>query len=457
MKFKKIKLKVEMIFLLFSIIFGLLWMVILPPFQAPDEGSHFFRSYMIADGQLMCQNVNGSNAGAYIPATLKELGNAIGGGKIIFHPEVRQDPNLIKKAFNIKVSKQKQFAVIPNTCVYSPAPYIPQSLGIIVGKIFNSPALGLFYLGRFFNLLFYIAICFIAIKIIPKFKGTLALLALTPMAIHQAASMSADGITISSSFLLIAYIFYLASREKINNKQLILLAIIGMVVTLCKIVYFPIVWLYFIIPYKLIGSKKKYILSGLAICGISLFTFAAWMLLVRTVHVIFPVDPKTQLEIILANPLAFAHKLVHTLLTQAGNYYDQFFGVFGWLDTPMPSLLALGFLIALTISAYIGGVEDAVGKPAETVNLLKGLWLLFIFALIVILIEVTLFLNFSKPNLSIIQGVQGRYFIPISFLFFSSLSFLKQSIKKYWYPIIFIGGIFMFIICSYFLYSRYYG
>lgn len=456
MKIKGINLKIEKIFLLFSIIFGLLWMILLPPYQAPDERGHFLRSYMIADGKLMCENVQGKNAGSYFPVPLNELGQMIGANKISFHSEVKQNVGLIKKAFQVRTTNKTEFAELPTSCVYSPIPYIPQSLGILIGKLVNSPPLMLFYLGRLFNLLSYIAICFFAIKLIPKFKATMALLALTPMALHQAASLSADGMTIASSFMLISYIFYLAYQEKIRNKQLVWLSILGIVVTLAKIVYFPIVWLYFIIPIKLLGSKKRYFLSGLAVCGVSLLAFGAWMLLEGTVKVTFPVDPKAQLAIILSHPLSFAHKLIYTSLTQAGTYYNQFFGNFGWLDTPMPTLMGLGFLIALTLSIYIEGKNDVVKKQSDVLEMVKGLWILAIFVIIVVLIEVTLFLNFSKPNFRIIQGIQGRYFIPISFLFFCSLHYLKASIQKYWYRIMVVGGFIMFIVCTYFLYRRYY-
>jgi uncharacterized membrane protein len=455
MKIQFKNIKIEMIFLIFSIVFGLLWMVLLPPFQAPDEVGHFLRSYMIADGKIMCENVKGSNAGGYFPTSVIELADKVGSGKVSFHPEVKQDVNLIKNAFTLKITNVKKFEELPGMCVYNPIPYIPQSIGILLGKIIHSPVLLIFYFGRLFNLLFYIMMSFWAIKMIPKLKVTMAILALTPMALHQAASLSADGITICSSFLLISYIFYLASLERIQNKQLILLAVLGVIVTLAKIVYFPLVWLFFIIPIKLIGNKKKYILSGLAVCGASLIAFASWMLIVRTVHVIFPVDQKSQLLIIFSHPLAFAYKLIYTLLTEAGNYYSQFFGVFGWLDTPMPPLLGIAFLIVLTVSVFKEHDNCNVEKQS-VVDVFKGLWILFIFLISAILIEVTLFLNFSSPNLQIIQGVQGRYFIPITFVFFWSLYYLKPSVQKYFNRIVFFGAILMFFICTFFLFRRYY-
>lgn len=455
MQLKVERIKMKHIFLLFSLLFGLMWMVVLPPYQAPDEVSHFLRAYMIADGNMMCKNVNGSNAGAYFPTSVKELSERLGSDKISFHPEVKQDVHALKDVFHLKLTDEKVFIELPGSCVYNPISYVPQVLGILLGKMLNLPVLVIFYLGRLCNLLLYAFIMYHAIHLIPRLKSAAMLLALTPMAIHQAASLSADGVTISASFLLICYILHLTNQNYVHNRQLVYVGLLGIVVTLAKIVYFPLVWLFCLIPMKSIGSKKKYTFAGLTICGVSLFVFALWMVLVRTVHVVFPVDPKAQLIIILTHPFAFIYKLLHTLFTEAGSYYNQFFGVFGWLDTPMPTLLGLGFLMTLAISVWAEKEENELSHSMKG-PLLRGGWMFCIFLLSVVLIEVTLFLNFSKPDEDIVIGVQGRYFLPVSLLFFYSLYYLKSSIQRYWYHIIILGTLFTFVVCSYFLFIRYY-
>lgn len=455
MQTKLKKIKIEKIFLLFSLLFGLMWMMILPPYQAPDEVNHFLRSYMIADGKLMCDNINGRNAGAYFPRSVYELADKVESGKIATHPEVKQDTHLLRDAFNLKVTKEKVYVELPGACVYNPIPYLPQSLGILIGKLMNLPVLTLFYLGRLFNLFVYTLINYFAIKLIPKLKIVTFILALTPMAIHQAASLSADAMTISSAFFIVSYIFYLASLDKVNNKQIIYLAIAGIIVTLAKIVYFPLVWLFCLIPIKNIGNKRKYFIAASAVCGVSLLVFASWMIIVRSVKVIFPVDPKAQLLIILSNPLSFANKLFNTFLTEGDKYYNQFWGAFGWADTTMPTLLGLGFLMALIIAVFTEKNSEWT-EENEKNFLFKGVWLLIVFLICAVLIEVTLFLNFSTPNEDIILGVQGRYFIPISMLFFYSLYFLRPTIQKHFYRIIVYGVLLMMLICSYYLFIRYY-
>ena len=66
--------------------------------------------------------------------------------------------------------------------------------------------------ARIGNLLFFVAVLYLALRIAPVCRPVLFCLALMPMTIHQAASASADGPTIASAFLLFAYVLHLAKR-----------------------------------------------------------------------------------------------------------------------------------------------------------------------------------------------------------------------------------------------------
>ncbi len=92
------------------------------------------------------------------------------------------------------------------------------------------------YLGRIFNLIAYVAISFAALKIVPIKKKLFFLLALLPMSIIHAASLSADGITNSSALLFAAYILYLAygNVKTISKKHIMIAIAIGIFIALCK-------------------------------------------------------------------------------------------------------------------------------------------------------------------------------------------------------------------------------
>ena len=71
---KKEKFKIENIFLLLSITIGLLLIFIVPPFQSPDEDSHFTKSYLIATGKFFPKMVD-KKVGYYIPAEMNDYIN----------------------------------------------------------------------------------------------------------------------------------------------------------------------------------------------------------------------------------------------------------------------------------------------------------------------------------------------------------------------------------------------
>ena len=57
---------VEKKFVYLAIIFGMIIMVLTPPFQAPDENNHFKKAYVISKGNIFPEEQDGK-AGFYLP------------------------------------------------------------------------------------------------------------------------------------------------------------------------------------------------------------------------------------------------------------------------------------------------------------------------------------------------------------------------------------------------------
>ena len=56
----------EKIFLILSLVFGLLFVFITPPFQSPDENSHFLKAYSVSKGKFFPE-VQNKKLGNYFP------------------------------------------------------------------------------------------------------------------------------------------------------------------------------------------------------------------------------------------------------------------------------------------------------------------------------------------------------------------------------------------------------
>ena len=69
--------KIEKLYIYIFLIFGLLFVFLIPPFQAPDEDSHFKRSYSISNLDIYPVNKN-KTAGNYFPKEmLKYIDNQL--------------------------------------------------------------------------------------------------------------------------------------------------------------------------------------------------------------------------------------------------------------------------------------------------------------------------------------------------------------------------------------------
>ncbi len=200
------------VFLPLALIFGTLFIFITPPFQVPDEYMHFYRSYQVSEGRLTAYRV-GEDIGGYLPRSLVELGDRLPNG-------LQRDPNFhlhfqdIWKLRTIPLHPQDQiFVVFGAVSWHSPMNYFPQAAAIAIGRSFGLTPLWLLYCGRGGNLICWTLLAYFAIRLIPIMDWTLMLLALMPMSLAQASSLSADATVNGVCFLFVAAAMRLRPRR----------------------------------------------------------------------------------------------------------------------------------------------------------------------------------------------------------------------------------------------------
>jgi uncharacterized membrane protein len=127
-------LAIGKVFLIIGTITGLIWCFLVPPFQAPDEITHFVRSYMISEGRFVGVNDKDKKLlGYYIPKSIRHLTYDLESHQIPFHVDHKQNLHFLKNASKIKLNADETvFSDFYNTCVTSPLPYIPQAIGIFI-------------------------------------------------------------------------------------------------------------------------------------------------------------------------------------------------------------------------------------------------------------------------------------------------------------------------------------
>ena len=191
------------VFLPLAWIFGTLYALITPPFQVPDEFQHFYRAYQVSEGRLTAYRQGGA-VGGELPVSLQTFSDRVWGNHP-FNPASKADVHDIWAAHTIPLQPQvRQFFVFGNVSWHSPTNYFPQAAAIAVARRIGLGPLGIFYAGRIGNLFCWSLLVYFSLRLIPVMDWTFLLLALTPMSLAQAASLSADASVNGICFLFVA-------------------------------------------------------------------------------------------------------------------------------------------------------------------------------------------------------------------------------------------------------------
>ncbi len=252
-----IRIKPEYAFGVISLVFGMIMLIITPPFQVPDEPAHFYRSYQVSEFNLFKMKDD-------IPKSLVKMVDTSSRMQFSTHEKTNRQEILSLAKIQTNTG-ERTHTVSPDYII----PYIPQALGIFMGKIFGFNPFWLLYMGRLFNLLATLFLVFLAIRITPVFKWVFLLLGILPMSLYQFASLSYDAGTIGLSFLLLAFVLKLAFDKSatVTKRALVWLFTLSFLLAASKPPYFLIILTFLIIPVIRVGSLRKYIavFSGLII------------------------------------------------------------------------------------------------------------------------------------------------------------------------------------------------
>ena len=419
---RRYKNELHKAFLVTALPIGLLIAIIMPPFDQLDEFDHYLRSFEVSEGMFVNQVTN-HGLGNYIPVSLVDTVH-----KTQFMSDKGYQYGIAKEAFGIKLNPDKRFFIRNYASSYPPTIYIPQAIGLWVGRIlFNSPMM-MMYFGRILNLLAYLAIVYTALKIVPVKKNLFYLMALLPMSINQAATLSGDSMIISSALLFTAYILHLAygNVEKIKFKHVLTTIVIGIFIGVSKVVYLPMVLLFLIIPLRKFIDKKDFIKKLLAVIAGFMIPYLIWNWLnlanlsIPDVRTHAGVLPKGQIAFILTHPLQYIKVLVDSVINLGEG---KFLGMLGTVVViyhySTPDIVIYSFFFLMI---FFGLMSDETDLTLYKWRKIDKLIMVFIMLVVLLLIYTALYVGYTPVGHSIVNGIQGRYFIPVGIFFFLSMS-----------------------------------
>ena len=351
--------------------------------------------------------------------------------------------------------------------------YICMAAGLKLAKLFHPGWSTLIFVMRLSNLLMYAALMYAAIRIVPRAKWLMLFIALLPQNIFMAVTCSYDPFV--TGCISLGYAFMLNGR-----KYILPMTVSFISGCLPKAVYIPVVLLGLAVSLSVgkikadeqadaanddcrmqraraeavkRAEKRKRI--GIILLGAAVFAVFIAMFILPTV--ISPddtgdirggeVSALSQVRFILSNPFTYAGILLRQM---AGWFGKCWFGadcmtfmghiVNGYTDfrgycLPYMLMLAVGLILSHRMSITRLTVHRETERSAENADLTVygagdslglsvplRLWMLLMVFAASVLIWTAMYVAFTVPGAPEIAGVQGRYFIPLMFPAYLTLS-----------------------------------
>ncbi|HEV8578837.1 MAG TPA: DUF2142 domain-containing protein [Thermoanaerobaculia bacterium] len=410
MKVKSSDLRPDRFFLAAGLLYGLVFLVVTPPFQVPDEPVHFFRAYRVSEGRLDLLPWMGTGS-AEIPSSLHEIAAELLGG-LPYHAERKVAPQKILAAFRVPLAIERRAPVwFAGSLQYPFVSYVPPALGVALGRAVGAPPLALLYFARLANLAAGTLMIYFALRRLPAFQWLAAMIALTPMALSLRASASADVTATGAAFLLAAGVAGMAWGEgTARRNDLALVLTSSALLCASKAVYVPLAFLVILIPAVRFptGGRGPFVLCHSLISLAAAAFGVAFNRVVGSVRYDAAVDAVRQIQHALLHPFDFLKVLANDYVTHGSWYLAQFVGQLGWLDTKLPMAFILAYLGVLLAMLLVDASPRIEVRPWQR-------WLVASLTLsAMVLISASQYAAWTPFGAKHIEGIQGRYFIPLA-------------------------------------------
>lgn len=421
------KISIERIFLIIALLCGVCYTLLFTPGTIPDESTHI-RNTLGYSSILLSKGTNED-------IVIRECEQFVGDTQ----PSVKtlntyrnmllenQDSNKYIKTGEILSS---DFSVIS---------YLPGILTVTICRLLSVGGILTIYLARFSNFVLYLLSAYFAIKKIPICKNALFTLSLLPMVIHQTISLSYDTIILSAAWLVIGYGFYFVYGDTEIKKKDICIYIIAscILVTQKTGIYFVLNLIPLLINKNRIKERKERIILKLVL------TFP-WIITMFGLPIITN-NNRIEKSVSNANVIAWANKegysmsyflsnkleavmlFLRTIVKKFDHYIFTTLGQYlGSLNLILSRKIFVGWLVTI-FAACFKNYDDK--KDIFMVH--KILYILAFFAVCGATMLAMAF-AFTPVGWPTIEGVQGRYFLPVLILLIVIVRNKKIILKRQW-------------------------
>lgn len=397
--------KLHIAFLLIALSLGTIMSLSTPYAFSFDEKEHFIKAYQLASFEF---DSNDESEIQYI----EDIDSFLLADGVTSHYDSYLERTSYLERYATEEYPETRY-IHSTAANYLPVAHIPSAVGIMIGKALSLPFSKVFYLGRFFNLLFYSIVVYLVIKYARAGKRLLFAVSLFPGLIYLYGAYTADAVTMGFSLAAVAAFINMRSSEdgSVGFALPFLFILFSGIAVMGKMTYAPLCLLILAVPkekFKKSGFHVPIKLLTLALVGlVTLFTINYTIDHGMSQWSIPGVSSREQAKFILGNIPRYALIALNYVST---SYYYYFQGPIGFLaySGSLPDyiiLISYAFIFILSV----------IDSEPETISfrLLDRL----IFASVVImswaLVVTSIYLTFNPVGSTTIQGIHGRYFAPL--------------------------------------------
>ena len=388
------------------------------PLHSLDEPAHFLRVVQLSGGSVLpVLGPDRKSTGSYEEAGTRKFAGFYGTGYENYRQwQNKVTPSELSALYAITNGKaNKQFIQHSNTTIYFPIVYAAPVAAVYVARMITDRPLVWLYVGRLANALVGAALTYLVLRHATRGQFLFFAAALLPITLFQMAALSADSLLVPAAMALALIFGRVIEGRSLSAAEWVAAVLAGAFVGLGKFAYLPLVVM---LPLVAVLVRRRF---DRCVIGVGLATAAiviVWVLWSARIHnlvftmrqddVASKINVQAQISLILAHPLVFAKALLKAL--GLGKLKTYFFslsgGVIGWFDVWLASpITALNFIV-LTATFLV----DYRARTAPMI-VRSGIYLACLASFIAIFL--LLYLQWNAVGANDIDGVQGRYFLPL--------------------------------------------
>ncbi|KAA0677134.1 DUF2142 domain-containing protein [Azospirillum brasilense] len=411
--FRAEPLLVAVLAIAYVLLFGGLLLTRTPPFAAQDEAFHWQRVLQIADGHLLAETLGPNSWGGPI--------DRAGYLQMLYHIDRIQKHGPVDPVEAYALSdhlaaqpRTPEVVAFSSSASFAPLAYLPQAVAVAVARAAGLGPLGQMQAGRFGNLAVYGLMVAAILRALPAGRVAILALALSPVALQSACSLSADPLNLTLPVLMLALVWRLRDRgTPLSRGEGAGLVALSAALGLLKLTMAPFAGAVLYLPAAVAGGSVR---SRVALGGLCLTVAVGIAVLWNAAYPFVPglywgtgADPAAQIAQLRADPLEALRVLAATVRDWAVMWWRDGYGRYGghpppWHGYASDRWVLPAFWVLLALALCDGARRRDLSFAAGSLIPAPGYALLLL---------VAFWVGYTPVGGATVDGVQGRYFLPM--------------------------------------------